>query len=709
MLVAQSQSSPNALLRQVVRGSMPGVSDPYAGDEFGAHNVHQGAEEPMTNVSAEDMVSKMSDDELLFGRPLTAVSEHEQFDSRKTLSMSASASYREKAEVMGQKRWQMLYSEAEDRHRGSNMPQAAPTDSRLSTIHVRGSTSEAMPIFNQDSQDLISHARHVRNSLWREAIGSNDLPSPTDASGSPVSPERERGARSLSIVGSPTKSQGQQQGWRQSQASPEPFSVAGEASLRHGGVGGAAVSMPTQSGSVHLGRPKPSLKIEAGKAQSAALAHMLQSRSSLSELLGQDPLSPATKSISGYPSGSISSERTMSPDTAAQAQAQAQRSGRSQVRDSLQHGGGGQRDSLRRQQERVPRRVPSRSPDHSPPRDAKSEQQLFFVANSSGSKEKDQAYLSTQNLSLSGGGQENRHSSQPRPLVGSPSKMLSRRSMLKEAPSEASTMLPFDDLEIGGSSNWNNMPKHETKLHGMWMRSMSSKTSTGESGDLRAAIEAELGSGLPQCDPIVRVPRRKPGGLKTSSSASSTLPSLPSTPERRVGRKRANQSEAKMNLSASMPDLSQAMMSSALALPLLSDRGAASVKTPPLAGEEKAMASPKQQKRGKKSIVADKSAGADGNAPPFEAPLLYVGNPPPAPGSEEAKRLSGSWTGAHSTGASHTIPIGLRKSLMKAAIAFELGDHVQRHATDSADTAAELGIPPLVHRALVPSGDAVLA
>lgn len=150
-------------------------------------------------------------------------------------------------------------------------------------------------------------------------------------------------------------------------------------------------------------------------------------------------------------------------------------------------------------------------------------------------------------------------------------------------------------------------------------------------------------------------------------------------------------------LSSSMPDLSVHM-----------ERAGNTVRTPPLAGTAAALDGVTSPNDARRRVRTRKISSAlervpvgtgpsgrhgagDGaaGAAPFEAPNLYVGRPPPGQGQQGDALMK---TG---TGASHTIPSGMRKQFMMAANALELGSHVQRHA--AADEVEDQGMEsPLI-------------
>jgi len=155
------------------------------------------------------------------------------------------------------------------------------------------------------------------------------------------------------------------------------------------------------------------------------------------------------------------------------------------------------------------------------------------------------------------------------------------------------------------------------------------------------------------------------GGLRRVPVLGSTLPQLDGA---------RSPSKPTNKMSVSMPDLG-----------IIFDRPVTSVRTPPLA-EERAHPAVKGRNRSTRGLgqsgsgLPSRAGDASSSTAPFEAPLLYVGNPPTEHEGVQGK-LSESLRTGHGTGASHTVPEHItRNQFVMAANALELGSHVQRHA-----------------------------
>jgi len=221
---------------------------------------------------------------------------------------------------------------------------------------------------------------------------------------------------------------------------------------------------------------------------------------------------------------------------------------------------------------------------------------------------------------------------------------------------------------LGGHGN--------SKVVGSWRRTLM------KGGDVEPTTPLQaLGAGLPSTPELMRTTSSlSRGGLRRVPAQGSTLPQLDSA---------RSPSKPSNKLSVSMPDLG-----------IIFDRPVTSVRTPPLA-EERAQpvtGHAKGRNRSTRGLgqsgsgLPSRAGDSSSSTAPFEAPLLYVGNPPTEPFGMQG-RLADSLGHSHVTGASHTVPKDPRNQFMMAASALDLASHVQRHA-DHADPPPST--PPMI-------------
>lgn len=231
---------------------------------------------------------------------------------------------------------------------------------------------------------------------------------------------------------------------------------------------------------------------------------------------------------------------------------------------------------------------------------------------------------------------------------------------------EAGALPSHVDFEFDEGIYGQSMGGHgNSKVVGSWRRTLM------KGGDVEPTSPVQaLGAGLPTTPELLRTTSSlSRGGLRRVPAQGSTLPQLDAA---------RSPSKPSNKLSVSMPDLG-----------IIFDRAATSVRTPPLA-EERAQPAAKGRNRSTRGLgqsmsgsgLPSRAGDSSSSTAPFEAPLLYVGNPPAESFGMQGK-LSDSLRNSRLTGASHTVPADPRNQFMMAASALDLASHVQRHADHS--------------------------
>lgn len=615
-------SAPASDLWKMLKGATTGSGD-EAGGLIPSDGEDSGAER-QRNMSPEELINNMCDEDLLFGSPtaLASMSPTKGQQGRQLPTGNrGAATYKEKVdghvEKHGKKhRWQLLFADAQDRRVGD--PNYARPGSREGASSPSAQDGGSNVVLSQESMNLLEHAKQVRG-MWKEAVPIE----PAFAEIDEVRRQEElRGADLVRIEG----------------MAPRSF-----------GVGGAPVSASMAGsigGRVYLGAshrdPRTPSALSMGNIGSLSATGFRSAGSQgappPASFLEANNLSPsADGNLEGFfPSGTPPSlgegSRTLRAADAKQDKTPKKQSQR-ETSPSDRNTNPGFGPSL---QVVGPHLVGDSSP-----------------VNLKGWKPEPAVSKTPQERRLP------LHPTTP-PLT--------------VTTMEAAGPAPHFDFEnsdegIHGHSLVN--PHKNTKLVGSWNRSF------GKGGELsieQASPPQAIGAGLPNSPDLARSsPSLVRGGALRRVPAQ--LPTLNDTS--RMGSK---QRAVDKLLSSSMPDLGMHGF----------DRPLNAVRTPPLAsppGDERVSPNRKLRSRklgGSGVLPASGKYGAGDGAAPFEAPLLYIGQPPRSPHGQYP-----DFRGSGTIGASHTTPSGMRNQFMMAAAALDLGSHVQRHAASEDDQGVE--------------------
>mmetsp|Transcript_50339 Transcript_50339/g.79753 ORF Transcript_50339/g.79753 Transcript_50339/m.79753 type:complete len:1647 (-) Transcript_50339:116-5056(-) len=209
-------STPGALKQLLAAAANMG---PGSGDELGTEGEESGGGE----MSPEDVIANMTDEDLLFGHPRGLK------PLRLGTAHKGGASYRDKIEAQAnqpgkKRRWQLLFADAQEKQNEAEQGMNASVSAMGTSVRGMGTgiggiavrpttagldTGASPMMLSKESMNLLEHAKQVREkSLWKEAsineVGPGNFQS-MDLRGEPLSPTigGQGTARAFGIGGAP--------------------------------------------------------------------------------------------------------------------------------------------------------------------------------------------------------------------------------------------------------------------------------------------------------------------------------------------------------------------------------------------------------------------------------------------------------------------------------------------------------------------------